>query len=256
MRRGEDADVDVVHAVAADGTHVAELQDAQELRLQAERHVADLVEQQRPAVGLGEQALAGLDRAGEPAANVPEELALEQLLRDGRRVDRHEGPVARALRAWIARATSSLPTPVSPVMSTGAVERATKSRIVWRARMAGPVPTSAICPALETGAGTLMLSLGCCRPSSASVTTRLSSSASHGFTTYWKAPRLMASTAWWTPPAPVMMMNGRAGCVRRTRSSSSSPLMPSITTSQMTASKVCLSTTSMAAAASAASSHT
>ena len=140
VRRGDHADVDVMDAIAAHGAHVAELQDAQQLGLQAEGHVANLVEQQRPAVGLGEQPLAGLDGAREAAPRVPEDLALEQLLRDGGRVDRDERAAARALRAWMARATSSLPTPVSPVTSTGALDRATKSIAVCSVRIAGPAP--------------------------------------------------------------------------------------------------------------------
>ncbi len=38
-----------------------------------------------------------------------------------------------------------------------------------------------------------------------------SSSESHGFNRYSKAPRLIASTACWTPPAPVMTTNGKVG---------------------------------------------
>jgi hypothetical protein len=51
------------------------------------------------------------------------------------------------------------------------------------------------------------LSMGCHHPSSALAKIFRSSS----LTTYSKAPRLMASTAYWTPPAPVMAMNGNAG---------------------------------------------
>ena len=127
MGRGDHADVDGVGPVAADRTHLAELQHAQELRLQAEGHVADLVEQERPAVRLRQQAPARLDGAGERAAHVAEHLRLEELVRDGGGVHRDERPArAGAPRAWIARATSSLPTPVSPVMRTGALDAATR----------------------------------------------------------------------------------------------------------------------------------
>ena len=98
------ADVDVMRPVAAHGANVAELKDPQELRLQAEGHVADLVEQQRAAVGLGEQPLARLDGAGERAARVSEDLALQQLLRDGGRVHGDERSIAtRASRVDRAR---------------------------------------------------------------------------------------------------------------------------------------------------------
>ena len=64
-----------------------------------ERHVADLVEEQRPAVGQLERAPLALTRAGEGAALVAEELALEQVSGIGRAVDGHERPVAAA--GWL-----------------------------------------------------------------------------------------------------------------------------------------------------------
>src|SRR5690606_25591174 len=64
-----------------------------ELGLQARLHLADLVEEDRPAVR--ELELAGLFRvgAGERALFVTEELALEQLRRERGAVDLHEGAV-------------------------------------------------------------------------------------------------------------------------------------------------------------------
>ena len=76
---------------AAHGTHLVLLQDAQELDLQARRHVADLVEQQSAAIGGLEQALVGADRAGEGAFLVAEELRFEQVLGHGAAVDGDEG---------------------------------------------------------------------------------------------------------------------------------------------------------------------
>ena len=62
-----------------------------------ERDLADLVEEERAAVGELEAADAVLDRTGERAAHVAEELALEQLARDRAAVDAHERTVlARA----------------------------------------------------------------------------------------------------------------------------------------------------------------
>src|SRR5690606_17212708 len=54
--------------------------------LHLRRHVADLVEEQRPAARLLEAPLPRLDGAGERAALVSEELRFEQLARDRRRV--------------------------------------------------------------------------------------------------------------------------------------------------------------------------
>ena len=75
------------------------LQDAQQARLHLVRHLADLVEQDGAAVGLAEEALAIAVGAGERAAHVAEELALEEVRRDGAAVDAEERPLrARARR--------------------------------------------------------------------------------------------------------------------------------------------------------------
>ena len=52
---------------------------AQELGLERQRQLADLVEEQRPAVGLAEQARLRVVRAREGAPHVTEELALHEL---------------------------------------------------------------------------------------------------------------------------------------------------------------------------------
>jgi hypothetical protein len=65
---------------AADALELALLQHAQQLGLQVERHLADLVEEQRAAVGELERAGARGDGAGERALLVAEQLALEQVL--------------------------------------------------------------------------------------------------------------------------------------------------------------------------------
>ena len=102
----------------------------------AERQLADLVEEQRAAVGQLEAALALRDGAGERALLVTEQLALEQRLGQRRAVDRHERAGARrAEKRCSARATTSLPVPVSPVISTdelvcaAAIARRQASRI-------------------------------------------------------------------------------------------------------------------------------
>jgi hypothetical protein len=66
------------------------LQDPQELGLQRQRQLADLVEEDRAAVGLGEQAQPIGAGVGEGAALVAEQLALDQRLGHRRQVDRDE----------------------------------------------------------------------------------------------------------------------------------------------------------------------
>src|SRR5439155_26226588 len=65
----------------------------QQLRLQGGRDVADLVEEDRAAVGLREEAGCIGDGAGEGAADVPEELALEERLGERGTVDGDERPL-------------------------------------------------------------------------------------------------------------------------------------------------------------------
>ena len=128
VRRGDDADVDLDDGRRSDRLDFAFLQHAQHLRLRAQRHVADLVEEDRAAVGGDE--LAGLlaHGAGERSLLVAEQLRLDQLLGDRRAVDLHERlPSTREERRWISRATSSLPVPDSPVISTVAFVGAARS---------------------------------------------------------------------------------------------------------------------------------
>src|SRR2546428_10242038 len=66
------------------------LQHAQELALLIGAQLADLVQEDRAAIGLLEVALTVGDGAGEAALHVAEQLALEQLGRDGGHVDGHE----------------------------------------------------------------------------------------------------------------------------------------------------------------------
>jgi len=71
---------------------------------------------------VGQLELAGLAlgaRAGEGPVGVVEELALEEVLGDGRAVHAHEGWGRLRPAWWMAWAKSSLPVPFSPVMSTG-----------------------------------------------------------------------------------------------------------------------------------------
>ena len=80
--------------VRADAADDAVLQDAEELDLHRRRRLADLVEEDRAAVGLVEQPALLADGAGERAALVAEELGLEQRLGEGAAVDRDELPAA------------------------------------------------------------------------------------------------------------------------------------------------------------------
>src|SRR5690606_7213571 len=93
--------------MASDTIEVAVREHAQQARLQLGRHVADLVEEQRAALGLLEAAAAHGGGAGEGAAFVAKEFGLEQVARDGRRVEGDEGLV-RARAVAVQRAGDEL----------------------------------------------------------------------------------------------------------------------------------------------------
>ena len=79
-----------VHAALGLAAHTADLpsfEDAKQARLQIGRELGDLVEKERAAVRLLEGPAMGLDRAGERAALVPEELALDELARKATSID-------------------------------------------------------------------------------------------------------------------------------------------------------------------------
>ena len=128
MRRRDDAHVDLDRVRVADALELALLQHAQQLRLQRRAHRPDLVEEQRALVRLLEASLARADGAGERAAHVAEELRFEQRLGNRAAVERDEAVrTRRGLLWWMARATSSLPVPVSPVIRTVLAVAATVS---------------------------------------------------------------------------------------------------------------------------------
>jgi hypothetical protein len=66
------------------------LQHAQELHLQRRRQIADLVEEDRAAIGGFEPSALGVDRAGEGAFLMPEQLGLDQGLDEGATIDGNE----------------------------------------------------------------------------------------------------------------------------------------------------------------------
>ena len=88
--RGDQAEVGAHEARAAETAELALLQDAQQLGLRVQRQVADLVEEERGAVGELEDTGALRVGARERAALVTEELALERARRDRVAVERDQ----------------------------------------------------------------------------------------------------------------------------------------------------------------------
>ena len=97
---GNDAHVDGDFAGAADRTHGALLQHAQQLHLHGQRHLADFVEEDRAAVGDFEQAALVLVGSGERALQIAEQFAFEQRLGKRSAVHGDEG-VGGARRTYV-----------------------------------------------------------------------------------------------------------------------------------------------------------
>ena len=91
---GDDAGVDADRLRVADALELALLQRAEQLHLQVGRRGVDFVEEDRAGVGRFEAAGAVVDRAGERAADVAEELAFEQAFAQRAAVDADERPIA------------------------------------------------------------------------------------------------------------------------------------------------------------------
>ena len=89
-RGGEQAHVHAPGPPVADAADLALLQHAQQLRLERQRQLADLVEQQRAAVRLLEQARPVSRGARERPLHVAEQLGLEQRVGDRGAVHRDE----------------------------------------------------------------------------------------------------------------------------------------------------------------------
>ena len=74
--------VDFDRSIAAESIKLPFLNDAQQLDLQGSRHVADLIEEDRAAVGLFKFADPGLDGTRKGAFDVTKQLRFEQVFRN------------------------------------------------------------------------------------------------------------------------------------------------------------------------------
>ena len=132
------------------------------------------------------------------------------------------GPECLGELRCMASAISSLPVPLSPVMSTDAPVGATRSTASSTSRIIGlrpmirskPLPVSGVCSA-------------CAEPKCRAVPIRsIRAVLSHGFVMKSKAPSLMPSTAREMLPQAVMSMTGVDGARILTFRRSSRPSSP------------------------------
>ena len=234
--RRDQAEVDLDRLLGADRIDLALLQGAQQLDLRLERQLADLVEEQRAAVGLLELADALVDGAGERALLVAEQDALDQVLGDGAAVDGDEGlGLARRSRpGWRARSAPcrrrSRPRSARGCWRRRRGVRATTTRcMAWPRTMRSP-------KASVPSAFFLMRAIS---PCSASILSALLIDTSRrsgevGLTTKSTAPARMAVMAASMEPCAVCTMIGGVPGLGARRRSTSMPSTPGMTWSSRT----------------------
>ena len=144
-----------------------------------------------------------------------------------------KGPFARGERAWSACATSSLPVPLGPSISTVACVGA-----AWRMRwntfcIASEVPVMSLRPCLTSSSlRSDTTSSSNARVFSAFATRRSSWSRSTGFVRKSSAPSFIASTARSTEPNAVRRMQARFGRIFFAAFRSWMPSAPGMRTSE------------------------
>ena len=118
VRGGQDSGVNRNLLGCPQWQNTPRLQNPKEGRLDRARSLADFVQEQSATLGTSEEAGAG-DGAGVGARKRTEEFAGREILWESSQVYRLEGTAGTASFEMKARATSSLPVPVEPRMSTG-----------------------------------------------------------------------------------------------------------------------------------------
>ena len=121
VRGGDDPDVDAHGPLAADANDLAVLHHPEQAHLCGERELADLVEEQRPSVGLLEPALAPVTAPVNAPCSWPNSSESISSGAIAPQFTRRNGPFRNVECSWMARAMISLPVPVSPNSSTGAL---------------------------------------------------------------------------------------------------------------------------------------
>src|SRR6185369_9088033 len=94
MGRRNQADVDVVRPAAAQTFELLLLQNPQQFRLQRQRNIAYLIEEQGPSIGHFEAADFLCNCSGESSLFVSKEFAFQQVKGNGRAIQFYEGPSA------------------------------------------------------------------------------------------------------------------------------------------------------------------
>ena len=114
VRRRDETHIGSARRVVADPFVLPVLDEPQQLRLQGERQVADLVQEERAAVARRDAARVVANRAGERSPDMPEEFAFEQLQREGRTGDDAERLIRAVAPGMDGSCENGLPRPALP----------------------------------------------------------------------------------------------------------------------------------------------
>jgi hypothetical protein len=208
VRGRKDAHVGAARARRADALELAGLEHAQQLRLQVERHVRDLVEEERAAVGHLEAADAVGLGVREGALHVAEQLALEDTLAEPAAFTVRSGFDARDETACSAGRHRALAAAVLAGQQHVRVGRADAVDHLEHRPASPRTRRSAAAGRRRAARGSRPRAAArgrSARDSSAWVRSVATSRAfSHGFCTKSRAPRRIASTATSTLPQAVI----------------------------------------------------
>jgi hypothetical protein len=127
VRGGQNAHIHLDRFVAADALEFPLLKNAEELGLEGQRNLADLVEEDRAAIGQSKRPSRWSVAPVKEPLSWPKKFALDQRLGDRRAYSPlMNGLFARWLLRKISLATNSLPVPFSPLIITVAFVRPTR----------------------------------------------------------------------------------------------------------------------------------
>ncbi len=212
--------------------------DPEQLDLQRQRHLADLVEEQRALARRDEEPLVRLHRRRERAADVAEELALEQRLGNRAAVDRHEGRVvSRAFGVHRARDQLLAGSALAGDQHVARRARGQGDLLVERADRVALADERARRPAAGARAGRAGPSRSSPDTGAASVRAPSGDRRRTASRDSRRRPRRSAAIAVSSAAYAVITMTAARGLRTRERSSTSSPSRPGMTMSVTMTSK-------------------
>lgn len=98
MRGGDDSSVELLPGVRSEPTKLTSFKRAEELRLKVDGELANLIQEERAAARVLQDACLRIDRAGKRTSNVTKELRFDELRSDGAGVkDRERTVLPRAV---------------------------------------------------------------------------------------------------------------------------------------------------------------